>query len=43
MKILLTVLAVVCIVIHFATDNVVASCAALVFSLMSYSINEDNL
>ena len=41
MKILLSVLAFMCIVIHVATDNVVASIAALVFALMAYFINED--
>lgn len=43
MKILLALLAFVCVVIHVATDNVVASSAALVFALMAYFINEDDL
>lgn len=43
MKLLLTVFAFVCVVIHVATDNVVASSAALVFALMAYFIKEDDL
>lgn len=41
MKILLAAFAFICVVIHLATNSLVASSASLVFALMAYFINED--